>query len=67
MKLPRPLSVYWLLLTALLVWALVLHGQQFGGVKWLVHVGRGWSAALQSALAKIRKVLVQAILRDSNR
>lgn len=47
----RPIAaVYWMVLAALLVWALLLHGQALGGVQYFVHVGRGGSAALQIAL-----------------
>jgi hypothetical protein len=66
MKVLRPLSLYWLILAALLVWALVLHGQQFGGIKYLGHVGRGWSAALQGALILCSVLLALALSKYSS-
>jgi hypothetical protein len=50
MKRPRFLAVYWVVLTVLLVWAFLLHGQALGGVKYFAHMGAGGSAFLQGAL-----------------
>ncbi len=50
MKRPRFLAVYWAVLSALLIWALLLHGQALGGVRYFAHMGAGGSAFLQGAL-----------------
>lgn len=46
----RPFSIYWGLLAILLAWAFLMHGEIFGGIGYLGHMGREGSAYLQTLL-----------------